>query len=61
MPKPAFAWLAAARLSGAAGNVPTVTGARQSAVLGGVYWVVRAETMLKHSDSSGGHPESQAT
>jgi anhydro-N-acetylmuramic acid kinase len=34
----AFAWLARARLLGAAGNVPTVTGARRGAVLGGVYW-----------------------
>ncbi len=34
----AFAWLARARLEGAPGNVPTVTGARQAAVLGGVYY-----------------------
>ena len=34
----AFAWLARARLTTAAGNVPTVTGARRTAVLGGVYW-----------------------
>ena len=34
----AFAWLARARLRGLAGNVPTVTGARRPAVLGGVYW-----------------------
>lgn len=33
----AFAWLARARLRGEAGNVPTVTGARRAAVLGGVY------------------------
>jgi anhydro-N-acetylmuramic acid kinase len=33
----AFAWLARARLRGEAGNVPTVTGARRPAVLGGVY------------------------
>jgi anhydro-N-acetylmuramic acid kinase len=33
----AFAWLARARLRGDAGNVPTVTGARRSAILGGVY------------------------
>jgi len=33
----AFAWLARARLRGEAGNVPTVTGARRLAVLGGVY------------------------
>jgi len=34
----AFAWLARARLRSQPGNVPTVTGARRSAVLGGVYW-----------------------
>jgi anhydro-N-acetylmuramic acid kinase len=33
----AFAWLARARLRNEAGNVPTVTGARSPAVLGGVY------------------------
>ena len=56
-----MAQLAAAPLSGTVGNVPTVTGARQPAVLGGVYWGAKAETKLKHSDSSGGHPESQTT
>jgi anhydro-N-acetylmuramic acid kinase len=34
----AFAWLARARVRGLAGNVPTVTGARRAAILGGVYW-----------------------
>jgi anhydro-N-acetylmuramic acid kinase len=34
----AFAWLARARLQCLAGNVPTVTGARRPAILGGVYW-----------------------
>jgi anhydro-N-acetylmuramic acid kinase len=34
----AFAWLARARVRGLTGNVPTVTGARRPAVLGGVYW-----------------------
>jgi anhydro-N-acetylmuramic acid kinase len=33
----AFAWLARARVRELAGNVPTVTGARRPAVLGGVY------------------------
>jgi anhydro-N-acetylmuramic acid kinase len=33
----AFAWLARARMRELAGNVPTVTGARRPAVLGGVY------------------------
>lgn len=33
----AFAWLARARLSGQPGNVPAVTGARRSAILGAVY------------------------
>lgn len=33
----AFAWLAWRRLSGLPGNLPTVTGARQPAVLGGLY------------------------
>ena len=32
-----FAWLARARLRGEPGNVPTVTGARRAAPLGGVY------------------------
>ncbi len=31
------AWLARARLNGVAGNLPSVTGAREPAVLGGVY------------------------
>lgn len=34
----AFAWLARARLRTGSGNLPSVTGARRSAVLGGVYW-----------------------
>jgi anhydro-N-acetylmuramic acid kinase len=34
----AFAWLARARLRSEAGNVPSVTGSRQAAVLGGVYY-----------------------
>ena len=33
----AFAWLARCRMHGMAGNVPAVTGAHQSVVLGGVY------------------------
>jgi len=33
----AFAWLAAARLNGCPGNLPSVTGARQAVTLGGVY------------------------
>ncbi len=33
----AFAWLARTRLAGSGGNVPSVTGARQTAPLGGVY------------------------
>lgn len=33
----AFAWLACRRLRGEAGNLPSVTGARRAAVLGGVY------------------------
>ena len=33
----AFAWLAQRRLSGLAGNLPSVTGARQPAVLGAIY------------------------
>lgn len=32
-----FAWLARARLHDAAGNIPSVTGAREAALLGGVY------------------------
>lgn len=33
----AFAWLAQQTLAGLPGNVPTVTGAREAAVLGGIY------------------------
>jgi anhydro-N-acetylmuramic acid kinase len=32
-----FAWLACCRIEGRCGNLPAVTGARQSAVLGGIY------------------------
>lgn len=56
----AFAWLAAARLEEARGNVPTVTGARQAAVLGGVYCGVKMETASKYSSLSSGHSESKA-
>lgn len=34
----AFAWLARARLAALPGNLPSVTGARRAAVLGGVYY-----------------------
>lgn len=37
----AFAWLARARLAGEPGNLPSVTGARQGAVLGGLYCPLR--------------------
>ena len=33
----AFAWLAAQTLNGAAGNLPSVTGARHPVILGGIY------------------------
>ena len=33
----AFAWLAQRRIRGLAGNLPSVTGARRPAILGGVY------------------------
>lgn len=55
----AFAWLAHARLEHLAGNVPTVTGARQAAVLGGVYWGGEPETSPKHSVTPRGHDQSQ--
>jgi len=32
-----FAWLAQRRLDGLAGNLPSVTGAHQAVVLGGIY------------------------
>jgi anhydro-N-acetylmuramic acid kinase len=38
-----FAWLARARLQGSFGNRPTVTGARQGAVLGAIYLGVKSE------------------
>jgi len=40
----AFAWLAAARLRKLGGNVPSVTGARQTVILGGVYCGTEAAT-----------------
>lgn len=55
----AFAWLAHARLEHLAGNVPSVTGARDAAVLGGVYWGDNAETSPKHSVTPRGHDQSQ--
>lgn len=45
----AFAWLARARLSRIAGNVPSVTGARMAVMLGGVY---STQTAGKTRDSS---------
>jgi anhydro-N-acetylmuramic acid kinase len=54
----AFAWLAFARLRGIAGNVPTVTGARQSAILGGVYYGGTPETISQQYQTCG-HAESQ--
>jgi anhydro-N-acetylmuramic acid kinase len=57
----AFAWLAYARLQGKFGNVPSVTGARQAAVLGGVYCGAsphgRARCFRRHN----GYSEPQAT
>ena len=32
-----FAWLAARTLAGLPGNLPSVTGAREAVVLGGIY------------------------
>jgi anhydro-N-acetylmuramic acid kinase len=40
----AMAWLARARIDGEPGNLPTVTAARQPAVLGGLYSGVEPET-----------------
>ena len=39
----AFAWLAKQTLAGQAGNLPTVTGARRAAVLGGIYAATPAD------------------
>ena len=55
----AFAWLARARLQAIAGNVPSVTGARQTAVLGGVYYGAKPEISSQQSESSRGRTESQ--
>lgn len=52
----AFAWLARARLRGEPGNVPTVTGARQAAILGGVYCGVEPFARARRRS---GHAESQ--
>jgi anhydro-N-acetylmuramic acid kinase len=57
----AFAWLAYARLRGKAGNVPSVTGARQAVVLGGVYCGASAHGRARSLSRNDGHPESQAT
>jgi anhydro-N-acetylmuramic acid kinase len=48
----AFAWLARARLQSAVGNVPSVTGAHQAAVLGGIYYGWKAETTPQQLPSS---------
>jgi anhydro-N-acetylmuramic acid kinase len=55
----AFAWLARARLQASAGNVPSVTGARQRAILGGVYYGAKPEISSQQSESSRGRAESQ--
>jgi anhydro-N-acetylmuramic acid kinase len=50
----AFAWLARARLRGVAGNVPSVTGARQAVVLGSVYYGGEPEPISQRDRSSRG-------
>ncbi|HEY7671798.1 MAG TPA: anhydro-N-acetylmuramic acid kinase [Gammaproteobacteria bacterium] len=49
----AFAWLARARLLRAAGNVPSVTGARQTAILGGVYYGGEPDRLARDRFRSG--------
>jgi anhydro-N-acetylmuramic acid kinase len=53
----AFAWLARARLQGAAGNVPTVTGARQTVILGGVYYGGEPDRPARRDGFRGGRPK----
>jgi len=48
----AFAWLAHARLHGVAGNVPTVTGARKTVMLGGIYSSGTAPDPARDRDSA---------
>jgi anhydro-N-acetylmuramic acid kinase len=53
----AFAWLARARLQGSAGNVPTVTGARQTVILGGVYYGGEPDRLARRDGFRGGRPK----
>jgi anhydro-N-acetylmuramic acid kinase len=48
----AFAWLAHARLNGIAGNVPTVTGARKTVMLGGIYSGVTVPDPARDRDTT---------
>lgn len=55
----AFAWLARARLQRAAGNVPSVTGARQSVTLGGVYYGGEPDRLARRDRLRRGRPKSK--
>jgi anhydro-N-acetylmuramic acid kinase len=53
----AFAWLARARLHGDPGNTPSVTGAQQAVILGGIYYGSALETRLRPVSHSSGYAE----
>jgi anhydro-N-acetylmuramic acid kinase len=55
----AFAWLARARLQRTAGNVPSVTGARQSVTLGGVYYGGEPDRLARRDRLRRGRPKSK--
>jgi anhydro-N-acetylmuramic acid kinase len=57
----AFAWLAYARLHGEPGNVPSVTGAREAAVLGSVYCGASPHGRARCFRRGHGYSEPQAT
>jgi anhydro-N-acetylmuramic acid kinase len=55
----AFAWLARARLQHAPGNVPSVTGARQTVILGGVYYGSEPDRPARRDKLRRGRPKSK--
>jgi anhydro-N-acetylmuramic acid kinase len=57
----AFAWLARARLRGDPGHAPSVTGARQAGILGGIYYGSTLEAKPRPGSHTSGYAEPKTT